>query len=284
MAGTFIVRERNPGINAGSVEWDLRALIDRYDQKDIGVIMDPVNIKVCQKLDAASILKVLAACPEVKGKYVLRSFGEAKVAGMTPIGSIDEVKDEHDCPTMVHKGRIPVIDVLHPRPNPIVAAMYTLRDLDANVILLHGPAGCGFMPSRRLEEAGVRVVTTGMTEQDLIFGSQEKLIRILRQIESEFHPKLVGVVGTCASMIIGENLEAAVDKAAIKATVLPIDIHGCSGANTTGAIRVLEVAAERRVISYEERDRQKALLDRATHIEMELVVLHPAHILSLQPV
>ena len=71
----------------------------------------------------------------------------------------------------------------------------TLRDLDANVILLHGPAGCGFMPSRRLEEAGVRVVTTGMTEQDLIFGSQESRYRILRQIESEFHPKLVGVVG-----------------------------------------------------------------------------------------
>ena len=72
---TFIVRERNPGINAGSVEWDLRALIDRYDQKDIGVIMDPVNIKVCQRLDAASILKVLAACPEVKESMSLEVLG-----------------------------------------------------------------------------------------------------------------------------------------------------------------------------------------------------------------
>jgi putative methanogenesis marker 13 metalloprotein len=162
-----------------------------------------------------------------------------------------------------------VTDILHPRPNPIIAAMYTLRDLDADIILMHGPAGCGFMAARRLEEAGVRVMTTGMQESDLIFGAEEKLVRILKGIDDRFRPGLIGVVGTCASMIIGENLDGAVKKAGVKATVLPIDVHGCSGANTTGAIRVLEVAAERGVISHDERDRQKMLLDRATLIERD---------------
>lgn len=45
------------------------------------------------------------------------------------------------------------MNTIHPRPNPIVAAMYTLRDLDVDVIIVHGPAGCGFMASRMLEEA-----------------------------------------------------------------------------------------------------------------------------------
>jgi putative methanogenesis marker 13 metalloprotein len=125
------------------------------------------------------------------------------------------------------------------------------------------------MAARRLEEAGVRVMTTGMQENDLIFGAEEKLIRILKNVDERFHPRLIGVVGTCASMIIGENLDGAVKKAGVRAVVLPIDVHGCSGPNTSGAIRTLEVAAERGVISAEERDRQKSMLTRATAIEKE---------------
>ena len=75
----------------------------------------------------------------------------------------------------MHQRGVPLTDILHPRPNPIIAAMYTLRDLDTDIIIMHGPAGCGFMAARRLEEAGVRVMTTGMGENDLIFGAEEKL-------------------------------------------------------------------------------------------------------------
>ncbi|NLI73804.1 MAG: Ni-sirohydrochlorin a,c-diamide reductive cyclase catalytic subunit [Euryarchaeota archaeon] len=170
---------------------------------------------------------------------------------------------------MVYQRGIPLNDILHPRPNPIIAAMYTLRDLDADVVLMHGPAGCGFMASRRLEEAGVHVMTTGMRESDLIFGAEEKLVRILRDIDDRFNPGLIGVVGTCASMIIGENLDGAIKKADVQATVLPIDIHGCSGPNTTGAIAVLDAAASYGLITQHERDRQKMLLEKATLIEKE---------------
>ena len=89
-------------------------------------------------------------------------------------------------------------DVLHPRPNPIVAAMYTLRDMDAEVIVVHGPAGCGFMVSRRLEDAGVRVVTTGMKENDLIFGAEERLAETLRLVQDRFSP-------TAMQYVVGGN-------------------------------------------------------------------------------
>ena len=159
--------------------------------------------------------------------------------------------------------------VLHPRPNPIIAAMYTLRDMEVDVIVLHGPAGCGFMASRRLEEAGVRVMTTGMQENDLIFGAEENLVNVLRTIDRDFSPKMIGLIGSCASMIIGENLDSAVRKAGIKALVLPIDVHGCSGANTSGAIRVLEVAVEKGLIPSYECERQRAMLTKATAIERD---------------
>ena len=37
--------------------------------------------------------------------------------------------------------------ILHPGPSAIVAALYTLRDLDVEVAVLHGPAGCSFKHS-----------------------------------------------------------------------------------------------------------------------------------------
>ena len=51
---------------------------------------------------------------------------------------------------------------MHPRPSPIAASLYTLRDMNADVIILHGPHGCCFRTGRLLENDGVRVVTTAM--------------------------------------------------------------------------------------------------------------------------
>ncbi len=158
-------------------------------------------------------------------------------------------------------------NVIHPRPNPIVAAMYTLRDMDVDVIVEHGPAGCCFMASRPLEDADVRVVTSGMRDNDLVFGGEEPLINTLKQVEEKFHPNTVAVVGTCASMIIGEDMAKSIKRAGIDANVFPVDCHGCMGDNTRGAIRALEAARDAGVIDREECDRQISLMKAATKLE-----------------
>ena len=158
---------------------------------------------------------------------------------------------------------------MHPRPSPIAAALYTLRDLNADVIILHGPHGCCFRTGRLLENDGVRVVTTAMSENDFIFGASQKLEDTLKRVEKMFSPKLVGIVGTCASMIIGEDLKEAVEKASINAQVLAIESHGglSEGDNTEGAIAVLDAAEEEGIISTEEKERQTRMLKKATEIE-----------------
>ncbi len=158
---------------------------------------------------------------------------------------------------------------MHPRPSPIAAALYTLRDLNADVIILHGPHGCCFRTGRLLENDGVRVVTTAMSENDFIFGASEKLEETLQKVDSMFSPRLVGIVGTCASMIIGEDLKEAVENVDTKAQVLAIESHGglSEGDNTEGAIAVLDAAAEEGIISADERNRQTKMLKKATEIE-----------------
>ena len=158
---------------------------------------------------------------------------------------------------------------MHPRPSPIAASLYTLRDLNADVVILHGPHGCCFRTGRLLENDGVRVLTTAMSENDFIFGAAEKLEETLKKANEMFSPQLVGVVGTCASMIIGEDLKEAVEKANIPATVLSVESHGGfgEGDNTEGAIIVLEAAQLEGIIGQEEVERQVRMLKMATKIE-----------------
>ena len=158
---------------------------------------------------------------------------------------------------------------MHPRPSPIAASLYTLRDMNADVIILHGPHGCCFRTGRLLENDGVRVVTTSMSENDFIFGASEKLEETLLKVEEMFSPKLVGVVGTCVSMIIGEDMKEAVKNANINAKVIIVESHGGlgEGDNTEGAIAVLNAASKEGIIPQSEMKRQNKMLLQATHIE-----------------
>jgi len=158
--------------------------------------------------------------------------------------------------------------VFHPRPNPIVAAMYTARDMNVDVIVMHGPAGCSFMASRPLENAGVRVVTSSMKDNDLIFGGGPSLEKALREAKERFSPKSMAVIGTCASTIIGDDIGAVIGRVDMGDTIcFPIDCHGCMENNTEGAIRALKAGAKAGLIPKEEADRQTALLKAASELE-----------------
>ena len=158
---------------------------------------------------------------------------------------------------------------MHPRPSPIAAALYTLRDMNVDVIVMHGPKGCCFRTSRLLESDGVRVLTTGMSENDFILGAGDKLEDTLNRAYGMFHPKLMGIVGTCASMIIGEDLESAAENVDLDCTIIPVEVHAGlgEGDNTEGAILVLKRAAEYGVIPEEEASRQIEMLRQATEVE-----------------
>ena len=160
------------------------------------------------------------------------------------------------------------MSVYHPRPNPIVAAMYTARDMNVDVIVMHGPAGCSFMASRPLENAGVRVVTSSMKDNDLIFGGGPQLEKALKEAKERFSPKTMAVIGTCASTIIGDDIKATIGRVDMGDTnCFAIDCHGCMENNTEGAIRALKAGAAAGIIPQEECDRQSKLLKAATALE-----------------
>lgn len=157
--------------------------------------------------------------------------------------------------------------IMHPRPSSIVAALYTLRDLDVDVVILHGPAGCSFKHARLLEEDGLRVVTTALDESGFVFGGHDELVNILKKVIEMFDPKSIGIVGTCASMIIGEELHEAVLEVNPDVPVIEVEVHAGYRENTKGVIIALESALAAGILSEEEFERQKVLLNEATEVE-----------------
>lgn len=157
--------------------------------------------------------------------------------------------------------------IMHPRPSSIVAALYTLRDLDTDVVILHGPPGCSFKHARLLEEDGMRVVTTSLDESGFVFGGHDALVEVLEKVIERFKPKRIGIVGTCASMIIGEELHEAVTQVQPDVPVIEVEVHAGYRDNTKGVIIALESALAAGIISEAEFERQKALLKEATMVE-----------------
>jgi putative methanogenesis marker 13 metalloprotein len=159
------------------------------------------------------------------------------------------------------------ISIIHPRPSSIVAALYTLRDLNVDVAILHGPPGCSFKHARLLEEDGIHVVTTALDENGFVFGGREELSTLLLKVNEMFNPKLIGVVGTCVSMIIGEELSEPVRDANLDVPVIGVEVHAGYPNNTKGVLIALESACDAGVITDEELERQKVLLTEATNVE-----------------
>jgi putative methanogenesis marker 13 metalloprotein len=157
--------------------------------------------------------------------------------------------------------------IMHPRPSSIVAALYTLRDLSVDVVILHGPPGCSFKHARLLEEDGLRVVTTALDEAGFVFGGHDKLVYVLNKVIEMFNPRSIGIVGTCASMIIGEELHEAVLEVNPDVPVIEVEVHAGYPNNTKGVIITLESALAAGILSEQEFQRQKVLLQEATEVE-----------------
>jgi len=156
---------------------------------------------------------------------------------------------------------------MHPRPSSIVAALYTARDLDVDVAILHGPSGCSFKHARLLEEDGMRVLTTSLADNEFIFGGQKSLEDVLRYAEDTFSPRRMAVVGTCVSMIIGEDLQSAILGSGITAPVIAVDIHAGFPENIAGVLATLEAAEAAGWISAGELARQRFMMEKANEVE-----------------
>ena len=93
--GWFRITDRNPGVSAGSIAWNLRMLENYYSQTDIGVALDPVNAKVCEKLDLTDVNALLSSDECVTGQYLMNMPG-FETPGFRRIDGFTDVRGKHE--------------------------------------------------------------------------------------------------------------------------------------------------------------------------------------------
>ncbi len=106
-------------------------------------------------------------------------------------------------------------------------------------IIHHGPAGCSATASSQYivtnQVAAKRGVVnssvyigTDMDENDTIFGSTDALAEIILEVNRRYHPKAIFVSSSCATGIIGEDIDSVVDEVKEAIPVPVIAVH-CEG-------------------------------------------------------
>lgn len=111
-----------------------------------------------------------------------------------------------------------------------------IRDV---AIIHHGPAGCSvasagayYLDKVMAKKRGVTnntvYVGTDMNEQDTIFGSAESLRSIILEVNRRYHPKAIFVTSSCATGIIGEDIDSVVDDVKSEVEVPIVAVH-CEG-------------------------------------------------------
>lgn len=117
--------------------------------------------------------------------------------------------------------------------------LISIRD---SVLLFHSPIGCAagqhsshelfqHIPVEQGRPADLgffHAVSTNLTDSDVVFGGGEKLVAALKEADRRYSPRAIFVVTSCASGIIGDDLEGAVNEAQphVRAKIVPCHTEG----------------------------------------------------------
>lgn len=102
-----------------------------------------------------------------------------------------------------------------------------LAEIEGCIPVLHGPVGCGFhyrYISRRRYLPVYGLECTQMTEEDVIFGGEEKLRQTIQRVIDTKKPKLIAIVPTTCSDMIHCEIDS-VAEAFSDSTVKVIAVH-----------------------------------------------------------
>lgn len=107
-------------------------------------------------------------------------------------------------------------------------------------IVNHGPVGCagdvaganaGFQWGQHIrgwEQRNVKIINTNMTEKTVVFGGEKILRDSIRKAYDRFKPKAIFVTTSCASGIIGDDIERVLKdaEAEVGVPVVPVFCEG----------------------------------------------------------
>ena len=120
----------------------------------------------------------------------------------------------------------------------LFGVLRVILGIEDAVALLHSPRGCAYNIRYLLSVRGAkvnRILTTEMSEKDVIFGGETRLKEAIRAVDRKYSPNLIAVLTSCASSIIGEDIgKICTEIEGVNAMLLPIHSGGFEGDQIDG--------------------------------------------------
>ncbi|RKM58349.1 nitrogenase [Butyrivibrio sp. X503] len=161
---------------------------------------------------------------------------EARIGSITGyIGSLKDLASKSECGTLKGCSRC-FSQSSSCLSSCALGQLSAIRDI---AIIHHGPAGCSvaaagtyYLDKVMAKKRGVTndtvYVGTDMNENDTIFGSTNTLRNIILEVNKRYSPKAIFVSSSCATGIIGEDIDSIVDELKDEIQVPIVAVH-CEG-------------------------------------------------------
>jgi nitrogenase molybdenum-iron protein alpha/beta subunit len=138
---------------------------------------------------------------------------------------------------LAKEGKIPTsLQGSHTRPCKFWTASKILSGIRNSILLTHGPSGCAFGVKQAYKLTNSRnsaapyepVVSTNLKQGEIIYGGERELRSAILEVDAKYKPAIIFVATSCATGIIGDNVDAVAAKIAseINAQIMPIHCEG----------------------------------------------------------
>ena len=141
-------------------------------------------------------------------------------------------------------------------------------NLQDSVCLINGPSGCSFYARNAIinlngyfekeKDIGIpKIFTIDFSEEDVIFGNEDKLRKAIYEIIEHHNPKMIFVFNCCVSEIIGVDIDRIVEEVSEEKDVRVVAIHSAGfkgdhklGMHTAANILVENFIKEKKTINF----------------------------------
>jgi nitrogenase vanadium-cofactor synthesis protein VnfE len=152
---------------------------------------------------------------------------------------------------LAKEGKIPThLQGSHTRPCKFWTATKVLSGIRNSVIIAHGPSGCAYGVKQAYKLTNSRnsgapyepVVCTNSDLKTVIYGGERNLQEAILEVDRKYSPDVIVVATSCATGIIGDNVDIVVEKIKdeIHANIMAVHCEGFAGEYRTGFDLVFE--------------------------------------------
>lgn len=157
-----------------------------------------------------------------------------------------------------------------------INSMAALMSLEDAVFIAHAPQGCVGCASLAVDQyrvgqahRGVKhiknphIIVSNLDQKSVIFGGEQKLRDSVRKAIERYHPKIIFIFASCASGVIGDDIDAiAADlQQENDALIVPIHCEGFKSKICASGFDAAFIAINKYILKKEKKEKQENLVN-----------------------